>query len=73
MAKDGGAPPNPNPFQVLRHGCGEVLFEGLFTGIIIRKCKCKRRVWAGSDGSEIRILFEDAPSRRILPNEPPAS
>lgn len=57
-------------FQPVRcPSCGAVVME-IATGMARGRCPgryCRRRVWAVSDGSEVRIGMVDAPQRKLKP------
>ena len=54
-------------FHVAFCECGEVLCDGLFTGVVRLKCRgCGKRVWVISDGERLRSSLVDSPPRRVV-------
>jgi len=59
-------------FEPVRCDCGEVLCDGLFTGVVRVRCArrgkggCGRRVWIVSDGQRVRTSIVDAAPSAVV-------
>ena len=59
-------------FELVLCDCGQVLLDGLFTGVVRVRCRphahggCGKRVWIVSDGERVRTSLVDSAPRRLV-------